>query len=340
MKSLLIPVFALVSLAMTLPSRGLADELPVIRIGIIGLDTSHAPAFAKLFHSANPPEAMKNQRITHAYPGGSSDIESSIKRVPGYTKEIADMGIVIVDSIDELLKNVDAVLLHSLDGRKHLEQVIPVFQAKKPVFIDKPLGGSLAQCIAIQKLGEKHRARWFTSSSLRYSKEMIRYREHPDHQGIAKGAIAWGPCSLEPTHPDLYWYGVHGVEMLFTAMGRGCEQVTRVSTTGTDVAIGTWSDGRVGEFRGLRDGASGYGLVVFGQKSIEIGGKFDGYGPLAERVALFFRGKDPGVDPNESVEMFAFMEAADESKRNGGKPVTIREVMARASVEADVLVNQ
>jgi hypothetical protein len=332
----------LISLAWSLALFGstFAQDLPLIRIGIIGLDTSHAPAFAKLFNSVNPPEALKNQRITHAFPGGSDDIESSFQRVPGYTKELSGMGIQIVESIEELLANVDAVLLHSLDGRKHLEQVIPVFQAKKPVFIDKPLAGSLAQCLAIQKLGDKHAARWFTSSSLRYSKEMIRYREHPEHQGTALGAIAWGPCSLEPTHPDLFWYGVHGVEMLFTAMGRGCDKVTRISTDGTDVAVGVWTDGRVGEFRGIRQGQSGYGLVVFGSKKIEVGGKFDGYGPLAERVGLFFRGKDQGVDPRESIEMFAFMEAADESKRQGGRPVAVKDILDKASTEADKLLNQ
>ncbi|MEZ6074261.1 MAG: hypothetical protein R3C56_00905 [Pirellulaceae bacterium] len=85
-----------------------------------------------------------------------------------------------------------------------------------------------------------------------------------------RGASAWSPCSLEPTHTDLYWYGVHGVEILYTAMGPGCQNVTRIHTDGTDMAVGVWQDGRVGDFRGIRDGAGGYGLVVFGEKQIEV----------------------------------------------------------------------
>jgi hypothetical protein len=118
-------------------------------------------------------------------------------------------------------------------------------------------------------------------------------------------------------------------------MGTGCEQVTRVATEDTDVAIGVWSKGRIGEFRGLRTGASEYGLVVFGKQAIEIGGKYDGYGPLVDRIGQFFRGKYDGVDPSESLEMFTFMEAADESKRQDGKPVSLKEVYSQAELQAD-----
>jgi hypothetical protein len=309
-----------------------------IRIGIIGLDTSHAPAFVKLFNSDSPSEHVVNQRVTHAFPGGSDDIEKSYSRVPEYTKELSGMGIKIVKSIDEMLPEVDAVLLLSLDGRKHLEQAAPLFRSQKPVFIDKPLGGTLADCIAIKKLADHYNTRWFTSSSLRYSPEMIRYREDLNRQSSVMGAISWGPCSLEKTHPDLYWYGIHGVEVLYTIMGTGCEQVTRVSTEDTDVAVGVWSGGRIGEFRGLRQGASGYGFVVFGKQAIEVGGKYDGYAPLVDRVGQFFRGKYDGVDTKESLEMFTFMEAADESKRQGGKPVDLKTVYNQAELQANRMI--
>ncbi len=330
--------FALISSMTQIAGIQAQEKSSPIRVGIIGLDTSHAPAFAKLFNSPDAKGEMQYQQVTHAFPGGSDDIQSSYSRLPGYTEELNKMGIVIVPTIDELLKNVDAVLLHSLDGRKHLAQVIPVFKAKKPVFIDKPLAGTLAEAIAIHKLGKKYGARWFTSSSLRYSAEMIRYRESDEKRSTVRGAISWGPCSLEQTHPDLFWYGVHGVETLYTAMGPGCESVVRLSTENTDIAIGTWSNGMIGEFRGIRKYAAPYGLVVFGEKAVEIGGKFDGYAPLAERVALFFRGTYEGVSNEESIEMFTFMEAADESKRQGGKPVSLRDVRTKAEQVADAMV--
>ena len=155
--------------------------------------------------------------------------------------------------IDALIEKVDVVLVLSIDGRKHLEQAKPVFAAGKPVFIDKPIAGSLADAVRIFQLAKEHRVPCFSSSSLRFAKRTIDIRDDP-HLGDVVGCDQYSPCSLEPHHPDFFWYGVHGVEPLFTIMGTGCRSVTRVHTEGTDVAVGVWSDGRIGTFRGIRAG--------------------------------------------------------------------------------------
>ena len=142
------------------------------------------------------------------------------------------------------------------------------------------------------------------------------------------------PCSLEPHHPDFFWYGIHGVEPLFTIMGPGCVSVTRVHTEGTDMAVGVWNDGRIGTFRGIREGRRGYGSTVFGTKGIVPGGGFDGYEPLIVEIVKFFKTGKPPVSEAETLEIFAFMEAADESKRQGGCPVTLESVMKKAQQEA------
>lgn len=310
----------------------------ILRIGMIGLDTSHAPAFAKLWNDPKAEGLLATQEVVVAFPGGSPDIESSYGRVPQFTKDLEALGVKMVNSVDELIAQVDAVVITSLDGRRHLEQAIPVFRSGKPLYIDKPLAGSLVDAIAIQKLAEHHKAKWFSSSSLRFSPGIWKYRADPKLQADVRGAIAWSPCSLEPSHPDLYWYGVHGCESLYTAMGVGCKQVTRITTEGTDSAVGVWGDGRVGEFRGLRDGAKEYGLVVFGKSKVEVGGKYDGYAPLVDEITKFFAGGETPIAPEETIEMFAFMEAADESKRRGGSPVEIATVVSKASAEAAKLV--
>ncbi|MGD0043969.1 MAG: Gfo/Idh/MocA family oxidoreductase, partial [Isosphaeraceae bacterium] len=176
------------------------------------------------------------------YPGGSADIPSSRDRVAGYTKELHDKyGVEIVDSIDELLKKMDVVLLESVDGRPHLAQARAVFQARKPVFIDKPVGGALADAIAIYELARESGTPCFSSSSLRFSPGIAGMKNDPK-VGDVIGCDAYGPCYLEEHHPDLFWYGVHGVETLFTIMGTGCQSVTRVQTEGTDLVAGVWKD--------------------------------------------------------------------------------------------------
>jgi hypothetical protein len=296
-----------------------------MRLGMIGLDTSHAPAFAKLINQTESADDLPAMRVTAAYPGGSDDLPASYERVEGFTRQLEELGVEIKESIADLLSQVDAVLLESVDGRKHLEQVIPVFRAGKPVFIDKPLAADLTEAIAIDLIAKHYGGRWFSSSSLRFSPSIIRYRGD-EYKGKIQGATAWSPCSLDPTHVDLFWYGIHGVEILYTAMGVGCEQVVRVSSQQSDVVVGRWSDGRIGTFRGIRAGASGYGLVVFGTDRIETDAKYEGYESLVREIRQFLAGGAAPVTNDETLEMMTFMQAAQVSKDNGGKPVMIGEV--------------
>jgi hypothetical protein len=301
-----------------------------LRAGIIGLDTSHAVAFTQLLNDPHSKGELAGVRVVAAFPGGSPDIPSSRDRVGGYTKDLREKyGVEIVDSIEDLLKKVDVVLLESVDGRPHLAQARPVFQAHKPVFIDKPVAGTLADAIAIYELARETGTPCFSSSSLRFSPQYAGMKKNPK-VGDVLGCDTYGPCHLEEHHPDLYWYGVHGVEVLFTIMGTGCQSVSRIQTKGTDLAAGVWTGGRVGTFRGLRAGKSDYGATVFGSKGIVPGGGYSGYEPLVVEICKFFRTGKPPVSAQETIEIFAFMEAADESKRQGGKPVTIESVMAKA----------
>ncbi len=331
MKQLLHATFVIVMM-LTAPSAW-ADE-KVIRIGIIGLDTSHVPAFTKMFNDPKATGDLAGFKVVVGFPGGSPDIPSSRDRVEKFTSDLKAMGVEIVDSIPELLKKCDVVLLESVDGRPHLEQARPVIEAKKLLFIDKPLAGSLADAIAIAELARKNDVPWFSSSSLRFGPGVVALKDNPK-VGEIIGCDAWSPSPLEAHHPDLFWYGIHGVELLYTIMGPGCESVTRVQTgggetKGGELVTGVWNGGRIGTFRGLRDGKHDYGAVVFGKQGIATQLGFEGYKALDEAVARFFKTGKPPVTAEEAIELMAFMEAADESKRQGGRPVKIAEVMDKA----------
>ncbi|QDT45502.1 Oxidoreductase family, NAD-binding Rossmann fold [Gimesia alba] len=305
-----------------------------LRAGIIGLDTSHAIAFTKMLNTGKPEGDLAGIRVVAAYPQGSKDIESSVSRVPGYTKQVKEMGVEIVDSIDELLKKVDVVFLETNDGRPHLEQAIPVFQAGKPVFIDKPIAGSLTDAVALFELSRKYNTPMFSSSSLRFSKGAQRLRN--GEEGKITKCSTHSPCSLEPTHPDLFWYGIHGVETLFTVMGPGCQTAKRtVSNADRDEVVGKWSGGREGQFSGVRKGTpKGYGGTAVGKNGEVAVGGYDGYKPLLVEIAKFFRtGKAP-VSEEETLEIYSFMEAADESKRQGGAEVSLASVLKKAKKAA------
>lgn len=297
-----------------------------IRIGIIGLDTSHVIAFTKQFNDPEHPNYVPGGRVVAAYRGGSPDIPSSANRIDGFTETLVnDFGIKLCEDIPTLCKNVDAILLESVDGRKHLEQVRPVFDAGLPVFIDKPVAGSLKDAIEIYRLAKESGTPCWSASSLRFRPGVVAVAE--EDAGDIRGAFSYGPASIEPTHPDLFWYGIHPTEALFTVLGSGCLSVSRTHTEDTDVVTGIWKDGKVGVVYGQRNQKAGFKVIKFGTRKIVEQTKGGDYTGMLEAIIEFFQTGIPPVSAEDTLEIYAFMEAADESKRRNGQPVALEEVM-------------
>jgi predicted dehydrogenase len=298
-----------------------------IRVGLVGLDTSHCIAFTKILNDPKGAEHVPGARVVCGWKGGSPDVKSSIDRVEGYTKDLREKyGVDIVDTIEALCAKVDAVILTSVDGRVHLEQAKPIFAAKKRVFIDKPLAAGLKDGREIARLARGSGTPFFSASSLRWHDPLLKLKESPE-VGKLLGCETWSPCPTEPHHPDLFWYGVHGVEMLYALMGAGCESVRNWHTTDVDIVTGRWKDGRMATFRGIRKGKSDYGATLFGEKAIRStapGGH--SYRPLLVEIVKFFRSGAPPVAVDEQVEVLAFMQAAEVSKERGGAEVRLDEL--------------
>ena len=307
-----------------------------VKIGIIGLDTSHAIAFTKFLNGGDKKEEFKEFKIVAAYPYGSKTIKSSYDRIPDYTKQVKELGVEIVPSITELLKKVDCVMLETNDGNLHLEQAYEVFKSGKKMFIDKPLGASLAQSIAIYQLAREYKVPIFSSSALRFVQQNQKLRN--GEYGKVVGADCYSPATRELSHPDFGWYGIHGVETLFTIMGTGCVAVNRMSAEGTDVVTGLWNDGRIGTFRGIRNGKGGYGGTAFTDKGAEPVGPYDGYEVLLREILKFFKSGEAPVTETETLEIFTFMEASNESKRDEGKIILMEDTYRKGLKEAKQLL--
>jgi len=296
-----------------------------IKVGIIGTDTSHVIAFTKILNNPQNPDHIPGAKIVAAFKGGSQDIESSRTRVDKYAEELQrDWKVEIVPDIATLLKKVDAVLLESVDGRTHLEQAKAVIAAGKPLFIDKPLSARLEDALEIARLAKSKGVKWFSSSSLRWGKSL-----GPLAQPGLKGAIVWGPGPLEEHHYlELGWYGIHAAEMLFTLLGPGCETVTRTYAAEQDEVTCRWKDGRIGTMRAIRP-YSDFGAVVIQKdnKILQSPAKFEySYVPMVKEIVKFFETGVPPVNEAETLEIFAFLDAAQKSREQGGKPVAVRKL--------------
>lgn len=299
-----------------------------LRIGLIGLDTSHVTAFTEILNNPNAKDHVEGGRVVAAFKGGSPDIESSWSRVPEYTRILTEKyGVRLYDSIEELCRNVDVVLLESVDGRPHLAQARPVIAAHKPLFIDKPMGGSTKDVAELFRLAAQAKVPLFSASSLRFAKNTLAARNGTI--GSITNTVTSSPAHLEKTHPDLFWYGIHGVESLFTVMGTGCASVRRGTTPDGNIeVVGTWKNGRTGTFRESKN----YSGLAQGTKGELAVGSYDGYAPLVAEIMNFFRTGISPVTPAETLEIFLFMEAADESKRRGGTTVSLEEVRRSAGL--------
>jgi Oxidoreductase family, NAD-binding Rossmann fold len=316
-----------------------------IRIGLIGCDTSHATAFTETLNNPQAKGHVSGGRVVAAFKGGSPDIPESWSRVEPYAKTLREKyGVTFYDTIGEMVRHVDAILLESVDGRPHLDQFTEILAEKRrsraehgaalliehrclgarrfPVFIDKPVAGTLADAQEIFRRARRANVPVFSSSALRFGSNT---------QAVAHGVVGevsyvetYGPCELEPHHPDLFWYGVHGTEALFTMLGCGCETVQRGKTVeGKIEVVGTWRGGRKGVFR---EDKTFHG-VAKGSKGEAPAGSFDGYVPLVGMIMEFFKSRVPPIRAEETIEIFAFMAAADASKANGGSAVRIEGVL-------------
>jgi predicted dehydrogenase len=334
------------SLSVQVASPVAADETAKpIRVGVIGLDNYQAVAFTQLWHDPKATGDLAGIKVVGAVSIGSPDIEESVRELPKWTEGIKQFGVPIVASIDALLPQVDAVIVMSVDGRAHLEQIKPVLRAKKPVWIGRPMAASLADTVEMFRLAKEANVPLCSWSQHRFSPGFIGMRNHED-VGDVLGCDVFGGCPREPHHPDLFWHAIHGVETLYAIMGPGCVAVTRAATAKADVVTGTWKDGRVGTYRGIREGALKYSASVFGTKGVSPAGiyghgvpvkgvaptndKYMAYEATAIELAKFFKTGQPPVSADETIELFAFMEAAEESKRQNGAPVKLESVLAKA----------
>jgi hypothetical protein len=290
-----------------------------LRLGIIGTDTSHVTAFTKILNDSSSPQHVPGARVVAAFKGGSKDLPDSYKRVDKFAEELrSKWNVEFVPDIPSLCAKVDGVMIESVDGRQHLEQVKQAVASGKPIWIDKPLASSLEDAREIERAA-KGRAPWFSTSALRYGKDVDAVK-FPDTTGV----IAWGAGPLGGEQLDLTYYAIHVVELLYAVLGPGCEEVTRTHTNGSDVIVGKWKGGKTGEVRAIRPDID-YGALVFrdGGK-VAISPKIDdSYGPLVAEIVKFFQTRQPPVPNEETLEVMEFMDAARRSLALGGAPVKL-----------------
>lgn len=292
-----------------------------LKIGMIGLDTSHATAFTQLLNDSAQTYHVPGGQVVVAFPGGSPDFELSISRVQGFTDKLRDeYGVQIVDSVEKVAELSDAILLESVDGRVHLEQFAKIAPYGKPVFIDKPLAVTSDDAKQIAAIAAKHGIAVMSTSALRFAEGLTEVLGDAE-KGPIIGVDAYGPMAIQPTQPGYFWYGIHTVEMVFAVLGKDCVDVSVTTNDDHDVIVGRWADGRLATVRGNRKGNNAFGAIVHREKGSQFVDVYAHpkpyYASLLDRIVPMFQGKGAAIDFEETIAVIRFIEAANESRETG-----------------------
>ncbi|WP_010094797.1 Gfo/Idh/MocA family protein [Ornithinibacillus scapharcae] len=288
-----------------------------LKLGIIGLDTSHAVAFIRLLHDEKENHHVAGARVALAFPGGSPHLPISRERLEGFTAELMSHPVPIAKTMEEVAEKSDAILLESVDGGVHLEQFRKIVPYRKPVFIDKPLALTSHDAEQIVLLAKQYNTPIMSSSALRFAEGLTTTLQKNYNREII-GADCFGPMEIIEDQPGLFWYGIHTIEMLYTIMGCGAKRIQSISNQNHDVLQVIWKDGRMATIRGNRAGNNQFGAIIHykdGSEFVEISPKAKPYyASLLEEALAFFREGKTRVSIDETLEIIRFMEAANRSR--------------------------
>jgi predicted dehydrogenase len=287
----------------------------LLKIGLIGCDTSHCVRFSELLNSECPMPGLEGVRVVAAYPGGSESVDPGFVRREQFVAELRRLHVPLVESIDEIAAMSDAMMILSADGDRHLIEFQKCASVGKPVFIDKPLTIASEESRLLLEFASAAGVPVCSASALRFSPPFVALlAENAQITGIDVS----GPATWINERQWFSFYGIHSAEMLFEAMGAGCDEVVAFSNETHDILVGKWKDGRIGSVRGFRDGNKIFSATLHtssGPKILEnaIQGGEAIYVPLLRKMIPFLKGGVAPVEVEQSFEVIRFIEAAKQS---------------------------
>src|SRR5262245_55783242 len=172
----------------------------MIKLGVVDFDTSHVVEFTKRL---NHKGIAKDQWVDGAQVVLGCPGESKImpERIPGYTQEMENLGVRLVNRPEDMIGKVDGMLIESQEGAAHLERSRPFLEAGLPCFIDKPFSCGVADARKIVELAKSTKAPLFSSSSLRYAPDLTKFVGDTKH-GKVFGVFSYGPAPFNDRDPS------------------------------------------------------------------------------------------------------------------------------------------
>lgn len=277
-----------------------------MRIGAIGIDSSHLGAFAGRINALHRAGGTPCQVVGHwtADAGGAS---------PELLAAAANHAGTPAPDFDRLLAGVDGVMVLDVDGARHAGSVIAALNRGLPVFVDKPMTCSLADAERVLAAARQPGTRCFSASCLRFAAGVTDIPR--DGLGKIVAVDAFGSDQTREPMSGLWYYGCHTVEMVGAIMGPGVRRVRGCEVQERTVADFEYRDGRLARLRFERSGYASFGATVHGTHGVhqfrdDLAGAYD---RLVGAMVRFFEGGPAPVDLRETVEHVGAIEAVHRS---------------------------
>ncbi len=291
-------------------ANGSAD----LRVGLVGVNTSHASAFARLLNQVG---AVEGARVTWVWGGelrpGQPDATTLAQSfdIPHVASEPTEM-----------LAESDLVLVvdDTGQGANHVPLSRAFVAAGVPTFVDKPMAVDLVEAKGLFALAADKGTPVTSSSALRFAAELDAERTQIEALGPLSSVVSVGPG-------EWYYYGVHAVEQLFAVTGPGVEWVQRYTWPDRDLAVLSYADGGpVAVVQTLRDAAYAFHLTAYGANGLHAVHikDFDAFYTGQVRAAVeMARTGQPPVAPDETLELLAVLRAGVRSAETDGAKVSV-----------------
>jgi predicted dehydrogenase len=177
------------------------EEKIAIRIGLVGVDSSHAEDFLRHF---NREARHRDMQVTRIWGGDENRTAELLAHGPA---------LHAADSLEALLAEVDAVIVGDRHGDLHLPHALPAIAAGKPVFIDKPLTCRLDDAIALVDAAERAGTPLLSASALRWHDDVVILKARLAYLDGPVEIAAHGTWTPDSEHGGAIYYAIHVVEL-------------------------------------------------------------------------------------------------------------------------------
>lgn len=210
-------------------------------------------------------------------------------------------------SIEEVVEKSDYLIVLSPDHPEHHERLSELaLKSGKPVYMDKTFSPTLASGVRMFELAEQHHTPLFSSSALRFAKELAHYPNDDVNRETLECVATSGPGAYKN-------YSVHQYEMIVSLIGTGAKRIKSLSTKNSTQLIIEYDCGKQAFFSQMQHMPFQVNIQLTDGNGIWVPNCSDMFTLLIEAILTFFETGKPPVPQKETLEIMALIDAGEKA---------------------------